>query len=104
MFRAIFVRKQPQRERQKSSVGNLAPHGREEVLEIYNTFTWDHKGDEKKVNTIMTKFEAYCKRERHVFNTQNQQISETIDQYVTDLKTKAKTCEFGTLTDSLIRD
>ena len=47
MFRAIFVRKQPQRERQKSSVGNLAPRGREEVLEIYNTFTWDHKGDEK---------------------------------------------------------
>ena len=56
------------------------------------------------MNTIMTKFEAYCKRERHVFNTQNQQIGETIDQYVTDLKTKAKTCEFGTLTDRLIRD
>ena len=82
----------------------------EEALEIYNTFAWDHEGDENKVNTIMAKFEAYCYPrknvtwERHVFNTRNQQIGETIDQYVTDLKTKAKTCEFGTLTDSLIRD
>ena len=82
----------------------------EEALEVYNTFTWDSDGDENKVNMIMAKFEAYCNPrknitwERHVFNTRNQQIGETIDQYVTDLKTKAKSCEFGTLTDSLIRD
>ena len=82
----------------------------EEALEIYNTFTWDSDGDENKVNTIMAKFEAYCNPrknitwERHVFNTRNQQMGEMIDQYVTNLKTKAKSCEFGTLTDSLIRD
>ena len=33
-----------------------------------------------------------------------QQPGETIDQYVTDLCSKAAQCEFGTLTDSLIRD
>ena len=27
-----------------------------------------------------------------------------MDVFVTDLRTKAKTCEFGTLRDSLIRD
>ena len=32
------------------------------------------------------------------------QNDETIDQYVTELRTKARTCEFGDLTDSLIRD
>ena len=82
----------------------------EEALEIYNTFTWDKDGDDKNVPAIMEEFEAYCNPqknvtwERHLFNTRNQQSGETIDQYVTDLRTKAKTCEFGTLTDSLIRD
>ena len=31
-------------------------------------------------------------------------MGETIDQYVTDLRTKAHSCEFGELRDSLIRD
>ena len=39
-----------------------------------------------------------------IFNTRNQQIGETIDQYVTDLRNKANTCEYGNLTDSLIKD
>ena len=53
---------------------------------------------------------AYCMPwrnimwERHVLNTHNQHDGETIDQYVTDLKTKAQTCEFKDLKDSLIRD
>jgi len=39
-----------------------------------------------------------------MFNTRNQHDDETIDQYVTDLKTKAQTCEFKDLKDSLTRD
>ena len=31
-------------------------------------------------------------------------MGETIDQYVTDLRTKARSCELGELRDSLIRD
>ena len=82
----------------------------EDVLEIYNTFAWENDGDNKKLDKIMEKLEAYCNPkknitwERHVFNTRNQQPDETIDQYVTDLKTKARSCEFGPLTDSLIKD
>ena len=81
-----------------------------EALEVYNTFTWAAVGDSKKVDKIMEKFESYCAPrknvlwERHVFNCRTQQPGETIDQYVTDLRCKAKTCEFGTLNDSLIRD
>ena len=37
-------------------------------------------------------------------NTQNQPAEESIDQYVTNLKIKAQTCEFENLRDSLIRD
>ena len=39
-----------------------------------------------------------------MFNSRTQQQGETIDQYVMDLRSKAKLCEFGPLTDSLIRD
>ena len=81
-----------------------------EALEVYNTFTWDDDDDKSKVNKITEKFDQYCNPrknitwERHKFNTRNQQPGETIDQYVTDLKTKAQTCEFAQLKDSLIRD
>ena len=79
-------------------------------MDIYNTFAWDAEGDEMKVDKIIEKFKAYCNPrknityERHVFNTRNQKAGQSIDQYVTDLRTKAKTCEFGTLCESLIRD
>lgn len=39
-----------------------------------------------------------------MFFTRSQGPAETIDMYVTDLKSKAKDCEFGDLHDSLIRD
>ena len=81
-----------------------------DVLEIYNTFMWEQEGDERKIAKIMEKFQAYCEPrknitwERHVFNTCNQEVRETIDQYITKLKTKARSCEFGALKDSLIQD
>lgn len=81
-----------------------------DTLEIYNTFSWENGGDETKMTKIIEKFQAYCEPrknitwERHVFNTCNQEVGETIDQYVTKLKTKARSCEFGALKDSLIRD
>ncbi len=39
-----------------------------------------------------------------MFFTRVQGKSESINAYMTDLKNKAKDCEFGQLTDSLIRD
>ena len=81
-----------------------------DALEVYNTFSWENEEDKRKVTKILEKFEAHCipqrniTWERHVFNTRSQRDGETTDQYVTDLKTKAQTCEFGELKDSLIRD
>ena len=81
-----------------------------EALEVYNTFTWEDEGDKKKVNKILEKFEAYCiprkniTWQRHLFNTHNQRGDKSFDQYLTDLKTKAQSCEFNDLKDGLIRD
>ena len=81
-----------------------------EALEVHNGFTWGEDGDAKKVGKIFEKFEAYCTPhknvtwDRHVFNSRTQLPGETIDRYVTDLRSKAESCEFGTLSESLIRD
>lgn len=59
---------------------------------------------------LLKKFEDYCipKKNvtviRHRFNTRVQNSSESIDQYLTDLKLIAKNCEFEHLKDGLIRD
>ena len=80
----------------------------EEALEIYNTFSLSTA--EQKIEVLFRKFEEYCNPrrnitfERHKFFTCVQESTENIDQYVTELRTKASTCEFGELCESLIRD
>ena len=62
------------------------------------------------IEAVMKKFEEYCSPrknityERYIFNSRNQGDNESIDLYVTNLRLKARTCEFGPLTDELIRD
>ena len=79
------------------------------ALDIYNTFTFD-RGDELKLGKVLQKFEEYCTPkknvtyERHRFFTRSQNEGETIDQYATELRSRAKSCAFGDLTESLIRD
>ena len=81
-----------------------------EALEVFNTLSFDNTCDEKKLDKRVEKFKAYCiprknvTWERHVFNIRNQQPGETVNQYVTDLRNKAKTCEFRALTESLVID
>ncbi|XP_071944705.1 uncharacterized protein [Antedon mediterranea] len=76
-------------------------------LDVYNAFKLKMK---MRLNTVMHKFEEYCNPkknitfERHTFFSRNQIPGEKIDQYVTDLKNKSKTCEFGEIEESLIRD
>ena len=42
--------------------------------------------------------------ERHKFNTRNQKQGEAIQAYVSDLRNKAKSFQFGALQDDLIRN
>ena len=80
------------------------------ALDVYHTFEWDADGDNKKLDKIQQKFEEYFNPqrnetfERHVFQTRRQSPTETVDQFVTDLRVKASSCNFGPLTDSMLRD
>ena len=42
--------------------------------------------------------------ERYQFNKRDQESGESIDSYVASLRTLAKTCNYGSLLDSLILD
>ena len=64
----------------------------------------------KKYSTVVEKFQQYfVKRknfiyERSKFNQRIQELDETIDSFVTDLYRLAQTCNYGELTDEMIRD
>ena len=59
---------------------------------------------------ILEKMEKYCIGEcneaykRYVFSRRDQEMNESVDAYVTAQRKLAKTCDYGALTDSLIRD
>ena len=66
--------------------------------------------DRNNVEACMAALENYFKPqrnvvyERYVFNSCEQNQGESVDSYVTRLRKFASSCEFGTLTDELIRD
>ena len=78
--------------------------------EISYTFTFDAEEDRKKLAKLKEKFEAYCvpkkniTMERHALLTRRQRAGEPFDDFITDLRSKARHCDLPASTDSLIRD
>ena len=81
----------------------------QEGREISNTMTIQDE-DVDKLDTLFNKFKEYCSpREnitvwRHRFHTRVQGKTETIDQYVTDLKIISKNCKFSALENEMLRE
>ena len=81
-----------------------------EALKTFNGFSFDDESSRKKLDKVIEKFEEYTigrineTFERYRFNSRNQEPSEGIDAYVSALRNLAKTCKFGSLHDSLVRD
>ena len=78
-------------------------------IEIYDS--WQLPEEKRNdIGEILSKFQTYCvgetneTYERYTFNTRNQEPGETFDSYLKAIRTLAKTCNFGTLEDNLIRD
>ncbi|KAI4887128.1 hypothetical protein NFI96_019030, partial [Prochilodus magdalenae] len=78
--------------------------------ELLDTLMGEAAKETWKIRDIVAAFDAHCNPsvnetvERYRFFSRNQGSSENIDCYVTELKLLAKTCNFGPLRDSLIRD
>ena len=81
----------------------------DDAMTVYNTFAFS-EAETGKLEPALSKFEAYCSPrknivyERYVFWKATQAHGESIDAFVTSLRQKAKSCEFGAQTDSMIRD
>ncbi len=75
----------------------------DEAIEVYNTFDFNEDVDD--CDTLKDLFRQHCELGknvtylRHLFFTRVQGKSETVNTYVTDLKNKAKDCEFEHLTE-----
>ncbi|XP_053305893.1 uncharacterized protein K02A2.6-like [Spea bombifrons] len=80
-----------------------------EALDIYNSFQLSET-DSENYEIVMERFSAYCTPkknetyERFVFNSRVQLPHETVEEFLTDLKLKSRSCNYGTLQESLIRD
>ena len=78
--------------------------------EIYNTLRFEKEEKDRTLKMALDAFDNYCRPkknetvERFRFNTRKQETGETIETYITELKTLASTCNFGEVADSLIRD
>lgn len=77
-----------------------------DVQDIFDTLENTGEDFHAAIRALMTYFEpkqnvAY---QRHVFSQITQETGETIDNFVTRIKTVAKTCDYGTLFNDMIRD
>lgn len=81
-----------------------------QAIEVYNTFVFDAAEDREKMEVVLAKFDAHCTPkkketyERYMFRSRMQLQDEPFDSFVTALRLKAQSCNFGTLKDSMVRD
>ena len=82
-----------------------------EANKVFRMFTFSSPDDAEKIEPILRKLKEYCIprentiHERFLFFTWDQRESETIDQYLTELRQIAANCDFQSITsDQLFRD
>ena len=83
----------------------------EEAMEIFEGLDFASEDERTKIDIVVKKFQDIClgetneTYERFLFNRRQNNETESVDQYITALRTLAKTCNFcACLRDSLIRD
>jgi hypothetical protein len=81
-----------------------------EAYEIYQTFEFDDDENRSDIDKVIEAFQRYCigeinvTYERYVFNQRTQSPGETFDVFLADLRRLAKSCEYGAVEDSILRD
>jgi hypothetical protein len=82
----------------------------DKALKIYNTFKFESDKEKASFGSIQEKFTGYfaptidVTYERYIFFSRDMREAESVDEYVTQLKQLSENCEFGTLSESLIKD
>ena len=109
-FRIYFQAAEVEKKSRQTQIAILLNVAGPEALETFNTFALDMQSEDVTLDGVLTRFRSYCQPRRNVvyeryrFWARNQLNGETVDQWVTDLRTRAATCEFGDQRDMIIRD
>jgi transposase InsO family protein len=80
-----------------------------EAYDVFRTFELSDD-DRAKIDPIVAAFKVYCvgtvnvTYERYVFNRRVQENGERFDNFLGELRRMARTCEFGAVADSMLRD
>ena len=85
-------------------------HRRKGRRSIYYTFAFTDETEAMEYSTVLQKFDAYMSPKKNItymcyrFFSCKQLEGHSIDDFATELKSRAQHCEFDTLRDSLIPD
>ena len=81
-----------------------------EGMDLFDTFQWQADEDQNKIEDVLRKFDGNClprtneTYEAYKFFSRSQNAGETVEAYITALYKLSSTCNFGTMTDRLIKD
>ncbi|KAK3091320.1 hypothetical protein FSP39_018897 [Pinctada imbricata] len=82
--------------------------GGETLLKVYDQFTWDDGKDKNNPVDVLSKVEEYCNPRKNEVSESHRfwtvKYFEPFDNFLTELRTKASSCNFGNLEDRMIRD
>lgn len=71
--------------------------------EIYNTLKFDKEEKGRKLKEVLDAFDVYCRPKSNEaverFNMRKQEPGETIETFITDLKTLAAKCNYSEIVD-----
>ena len=72
-----------------------------EAYEVFQTMDFETEGDRADIEKVIEAFERHCvgevnvTYERYVFNRRMQDVGETFDAFMSDLRRLIKSCEYG---------
>ena len=81
-----------------------------EAYQLFQTLQFAEETDRQDIEKVTDAFQRHCigevnvTHERYVFNRRVQDSGETFDAFLADLRRLVRTCDFGTLEESIIRD
>ena len=109
-FRVYYAACELQLKPKATQVGILLHTAGAEAQDVHETIEYALDDDKADYELVLTKFRTYCEPrknivfERYQFWGRNQNQDEPVDQWVTDLRTKAAKCEFRDQESDMIRD
>jgi hypothetical protein len=81
-----------------------------DAMDVFNGLPFANEGEKKDIDKVIELMDKFCigetneLYESYIFNTRGQEPGESIDGYITALRTLAETCNFDVSKDRLIRD